>query len=663
MPEIKIKHVASFSSEDKIHKAENILKSETYRKWKCAAPGEKSASIVLQFEKATQIHSIDIGNECSAFVEVLVGRSSDTVKDYQVLLLASSFMTPLESRNETHTNRVRMFGPDKLAQNLKDEKWDCVQIVCTQPFNKNITYGLSFIKFFSPPEKNEEKLAENKTTNATLKLGAFRIKYEDEDEDNSPSIGSWTDRKNKNLNSLITNNEDSPSYAAAILASNNTTQQNNSLKRKLNTFEESDKPPAKKEFSYDKKDKVSVFGLKKDATLPTTKTKDRKEDVLGIKKTEVKKVLKQSTNDKPSTSNEQRKMDNKRPFNKIMERIVLVISGFVNPLRGEIRDKALEMGAKYKGDWDKSCTHLVCAFVNTPKYIQVRGQGGRIVTKDWIIDCYKKKCLLDWKLYMLGSYTMDSSEESSEEETPPRKRITKKASPKVIDKESKDTKATVKPTSKLPQSRSDSDSDDHSLVVTKNTKMTENISAEKKSSPKSSALSKLLNSDSETADEDALEDYIAATDVDSDSGENTEDEIRKVKEEIARKDAMNFKKEISGDDESSPSLLSSKVDTSDLPVPELPNLFKKRHFFLYGDFSPQKYHDLQRYITAYNGIIGDYMGDTVKYVITESKWDQNFEEALDNNEDLIFAKPEWIFKCHEAGKLLPYQPYIVTPNS
>ncbi|PRD31540.1 UNVERIFIED_CONTAM: Xrcc1 [Trichonephila clavipes] len=656
MPEIKIKHVASFSSEDKIHKAENILKSETYRKWKCVTPGEKSASIVLQFEKAIQIHSIDIGNECSAFVEVLVGRSSDTIKDYQVLLVASSFMTPLESRNETHTNRVRMFGPDKLAQNLKDEKWDCVQVVCTQPFNKNITYGLSFIKFHSPPEKNNEKLAESKATNAVTKLGAFRIKYEDEDEDDSsPSIGSWIDRKNKNSNGLSTNNEDSPSYAAAILASNNTKQQNNSVKRKLNSTEESDKPPAKRELSYDNKERVSLFGLKKDATLPTAKAKERK-DVLDVKKTETHKVLNQSTNDRPLTSNQQKKVDNKRPFNKIMERVVFVISGFVNPLRGEIRDKALEMGAKYKGDWDKSCTHLVCAFINTPKYIQVRKLGGRVVTKDWIIDCYKKKCLLDWKLYMLGSYTMDSSEESSEEETPPRKQIVKKASPKVNDKQSSNVKAVLKPTPKLPQSSSDSDSDDHSLLLTKNTK-TEDISSKKKS-PQSSTLSKPQNSDSETADEDALEDYMAATDVDSDSEKDTGDEIQKVK----RKGAMSFKKKDSDADESSPSLLPAKVDTSDLPLPELPNLFKKRHFFLYGTFSPPKYHDLQRYITAYNGVIEDYMSDTVKYVITESKWDENFEEVLNNNEDLIFVKPDWIFKCHEVGKLLPYQPYIITPD-
>lgn len=54
-------------------------------------------------------------------------------------------------------------------------------------------------------------------------------------------------------------------------------------------------------------------------------------------------------------------------------------------------------------------------------------------------------------------------------------------------------------------------------------------------------------------------------------------------------------------EEDSESLLPSKPDTADLPLPELPNLFKKRHFFLYGELSSKTRHDLQRYITAYNG--------------------------------------------------------------
>jgi len=38
----------------------------------------------MQFEKASEISQIDIGNEASAFVEVLVGKSSAKEEDYQV---------------------------------------------------------------------------------------------------------------------------------------------------------------------------------------------------------------------------------------------------------------------------------------------------------------------------------------------------------------------------------------------------------------------------------------------------------------------------------------------------------------------------------------------------------------------------------------------------
>lgn len=51
-----------------------------------------------------------------------------------------------------------------------------------------------------------------------------------------------------------------------------------------------------------------------------------------------------------------------KPFGKLLDGVVLVISGIQNPDRGHIRDKALRMGAKYKPDWDTSCTHLMYVF-------------------------------------------------------------------------------------------------------------------------------------------------------------------------------------------------------------------------------------------------------------------------------------------------------------
>ncbi len=58
----------------------------------------------------------------------------------------------------------------------------------------------------------------------------------------------------------------------------------------------------------------------------------------------------------PSPPKRQRKQ---KPFNQLMSKVVFCLSGFVNPKRSELRDKAIAMGAKYKADWDTSCTHLM----------------------------------------------------------------------------------------------------------------------------------------------------------------------------------------------------------------------------------------------------------------------------------------------------------------
>lgn len=51
--------------------------------------------------------------------------------------------------------------------------------------------------------------------------------------------------------------------------------------------------------------------------------------------------------------------DQQVPFSRIMEGVVFVLSGFQNPFRGELRDRALEMGAKYRPDWTPDSTHLM----------------------------------------------------------------------------------------------------------------------------------------------------------------------------------------------------------------------------------------------------------------------------------------------------------------
>lgn len=89
-------------------------------------------------------------------------------------------------------------------------------------------------------------------------------------------------------------------------------------------------------------------------------------------------------------------------FSKLMEGVVFVLSGFVNPERGILRSQMLEMGAEYQPDWDSNSTLLVCAFPNTPKFRQVEADDGTIISKDWISQCYNQRKLVDIESYLLN---------------------------------------------------------------------------------------------------------------------------------------------------------------------------------------------------------------------------------------------------------------------
>lgn len=105
----------------------------------------------------------------------------------------------------------------------------------------------------------------------------------------------------------------------------------------------------------------------------------------------------------PSTSKETKAKTIKYvDFSKLMDEVVFTLSGFVNPQRAELREKACEMGATFKSDWDKDCSHLICAFSNTPKYNQVKGKG-KIVKADWIVDSHKNRKLMSWQKYFHSS--------------------------------------------------------------------------------------------------------------------------------------------------------------------------------------------------------------------------------------------------------------------
>ncbi|XP_065303680.1 DNA repair protein XRCC1 [Dermacentor albipictus] len=650
MPVLKIQHIVSFSSEDKVHKAENLLKPETYRKWKCATPGEKQASVILQLEKASVISSIDIGNESSAFIEVLVSRSSDPAQDFHVILVASSFMTPMDARQGTNLNRVRMFGAEKLSQSFVKEKWDRVKIVCTQPFNKSIQYGLAFIKLHSPEEMTSKAEPSPKAS-----FGNFQLKEEEDETD--LAVGAWFAKRKEKAS------VDSSTSPAAIKAASYASTA-------LRTAEEKTLKPSKPASSWkasteEPEESSSSSAPQKPQKALTVQAAPKPAAIPEAKKKPTTEKAKPREMQKPQTPKSQKKKKTKPPqkFEELMRGVVFVLSGFQNPLRSQIRDRALEMGAKYKADWDRSCTHLVCAFLNTPKYGQVKAAGGKIVTKEWVIDSYKEKCLKPWPQYKLGSYHRPSTPENDDDEDE------EDDAEGGGDDKAEAGGSAAATTAPNPRGRRREESGGQ-------TDSTKRPARDAGGATPGGKARRVEQDDKEDGDSD----FDADTDVDEKGDDyDTEDEIERVRQrqkqvaEAATSELASSGSEAgprrSGNASSRPSSETRPSiggggdadDASPIPLdlPELPAFFTGKSFLLYGDFPEDERRALTRYIVGHDGDLKEELDDTVKFVITKSDWNDTFDEALCANESLVFLRPRWVTRCHEASRSVPYQPFVV----
>ncbi|NXD60311.1 XRCC1 protein, partial [Corvus moneduloides] len=178
MPELPLTRVVSVTSADPRHPAENLLRPDDGGRWRGAAAGEKQLSVVLELGGSRPIHSLHIGNDGAAFVEVLVGSSAGG--DFQVspgpvpceprarpgaseahtglsqvLLPSAALMSPSESRAGAEPRRVRLFGPDSLVKGPAQGTWDRLRVVLSQPYCQSRPFGLSFIRVFAAPEEDE----------------------------------------------------------------------------------------------------------------------------------------------------------------------------------------------------------------------------------------------------------------------------------------------------------------------------------------------------------------------------------------------------------------------------------------------------------------------------------------------------------------------------
>uniref|UniRef100_A0A3Q1N177 X-ray repair cross complementing 1 n=2 Tax=Bos TaxID=9903 RepID=A0A3Q1N177_BOVIN len=601
MPEIRLRHVVSCSSQDSL-------------------------------EKEEQIHSVDIGNDGSAFVEVLVGSSAGGAgeQDYEVLLVTSSFMSPAESRSGSNSNRVRIFGPDKLVRAAAEKRWDRVKIVCSQPYSKDAPYGLSFVRFHSPPDKDEAEVSSQKVT----KLGQFRVKEEDESASSLKPGALFFSRINKTP-PVAASDPAGPSYAAATLqASSAASSASPASKAAGSAFKPQESPKGKRKLDLNQEEKKTPSKPSAQPPLPALKRPKLPAPARTSATPRTPAPARGAAPGKPRGEGAEPKAPRAGPqeLGKILQGVVVVLSGFQNPFRSELRDKALELGAKYRPDWTPDSTHLICAFANTPKYSQVLGLGGRIVRKEWVLDCHRMRRRLPSRRYLMAGSGSSSEDEGgshsggSGNEAPkaPRKRPQTKAKPPQAAGPSSPQRPPTPEETKPASPGAQEDNDD--------------TEAEQ----------------SEGQDNGA-----------EDSGD-TEDELRRVAEQKEERQPPG--QEENGEDPYAGSTDENTdhegpPESPDLPVPELPDFFQGKRFFLYGEFPGDERRTLSRYVTAFNGELEDYMSERVQFVITAQEWDPSFEEALTDNPSLVFVRPRWIYSCNEKQKLLPHQLYGVVPQA
>jgi DNA-repair protein XRCC1 len=357
-----------------------------------------------------------------------------------------------------------------------------------------------------------------------------------------------------------------------------------------------------------------------------------------------------------------------KPFPRLMEGVKFVISGYQNPRRSELRQKALDMGAKYNADWDNSCTHLVCAYINTPKFNQVRKQStkAKIVKCDWIESSYKNKIRYPWRRFCLdpkdsGTRADESEDEISEEkiyESKPLKESLSKVDDhhnSIVDDNQYDKNTDDEIEELLKEGKNDGKN--HKPVLN------DKIIASTIKNVEEDCDSAYNQETDEEEPEREMNGYHNTNEIkeDSDDAYNADTDVDA--EEVHRNDTLNspippkLEKRI----------LSIELDEncSDIvnnALPELQTHFCGLNFFLYGVYSDDEKYVVKKCILSSGGSVEKVIGPNVNYVVcvdASREWDRNLDLALKEAPEVKFVRSQFITDCCKKGHLLKAPDYYI----
>ncbi|XP_003490802.1 DNA repair protein XRCC1 [Bombus impatiens] len=451
---IKFTKVISCSSEHPSYPVSNLLQHRSHSSWRCAKPGEMLATVIFQLAESSCITGVDLGNYRSCVVVVTASTASEP--DIWLPIVNHQFLTHDEAANGKFRDQVQIFTKKDLNPDTIKIKFDRVKVTCMQSANLKELFGLSFIELktevvldlgldifgrfkLKNPEENDiddikeryMKMIGHKKTDYKAELLAkvketgmsnfSKRQEEDREPMKRPLLQKLEAGKTEEV--FGTRNKDSDSSTSM-----------NDIKHK-NEKVTNDKPVVRTPFGdvvsstsiKEKKNDIQKNDNQKNGTISRKRTLSPEQSSLKQNKRKQNCSQCQDENKlcnncgklpKPKTIITPKKpvKEPKKSFSKLFEDVSFSLSGYVNPQRDEIRKKALQMGARYIADpntTNKRCTHLICAFKNTPKYQQLKGHS-KIVSHTFVEKCFSEKIRFPWRRYALD--TKDSAEPESEEE-------------------------------------------------------------------------------------------------------------------------------------------------------------------------------------------------------------------------------------------------------
>lgn len=468
---VKFEKIISCSSEHPLYPAANLLQrnSENWKAtWRCSKPGEMLAHVIFQLAEPSYITGVDIGNYQSCVVIVTGSTSSEP--DNWIVIVNHKFMTNDEAANDKFKDQVQLFTKRELNPDTLKIKFDRIKVTCMQSANLKVLFGLSYVILRSDPtidlgldafgkfklkqphvlktpmEMMKEKILNQTETTKTDYKKELREQIKKDSMENfvkcqegqklvkrpllekleageADQVFGKNDKtqpqclkdKDKTFNKSPKNGKNVSNekvmrtpFGDAIPSQNidankgnikNTTQSSPSSSKKRSLSKLKNSPNVK--FREKKKWKCSECCAESQDQLCTTCQRlPQPKDIENAPSQGSARVLAKS----------------KKLFKELLNDVTFSLSGYVNPQRDEIRRKALNMGARYIPDpntTNKKCTHLICAFKNTPKYQQFKNHT-KIISHTFIDECFDKQKRFPWRRYALDQ--KEKLQPESEEE-------------------------------------------------------------------------------------------------------------------------------------------------------------------------------------------------------------------------------------------------------